>query len=92
MFLKSPFSSHYQTVTVLHFVPLSSPIAEQYEYLNLRDENNSKNGEGQLRVTKQYGEGQLRATEQRNKLNINMLVAWCLTEKPTPLMSNGACN
>ena len=51
-----------------------------------------KNGEGQLRVTKQYGEGQLRATEQRNKLNINMLVAWYLTEKPTPLMSNGACN
>ena len=50
-----------------------------------------KNGEGQLRVTKQYGEGQLRATEQRNKLNINMLVAWCLREKPTPLMSNGAC-
>ena len=45
-----------------------------------------KNGEGQQRATKQYSEGQLRATEQRNKLKINMLVAWCLTEKPAPLM------
>ena len=90
LFLKSPFFSHYQIVTVLHFVPLNSPIAEQYEYLSLRDENNSKKWWGTTASNKTI---QWRTTaSNRTEKQIENKYAGCLVPHGKTSPTNGACN